>query len=208
VSLRHPTAEVDASATLEPDVRVWQHVQVREHASIGARTVLGMGCYIDSGVRIGADCKLQNYVCTYAGLTLEDGVFCGPCVVFTNDRVPRAINKDGSIKGPRDWTQTKTFVAYGASIGANATIVCGVRIGRFAMIGAGSVVTQDVPDHALVFGNPARVQGFVSAEGKRLQLLRLQTSQANSDALVAMICPETGEAFSIPIQDYRLLSRS
>jgi UDP-2-acetamido-3-amino-2,3-dideoxy-glucuronate N-acetyltransferase len=203
VSLLHPTAEVHASASLGAEVRIWQHVHVREQASVGARTVLGMGCYIDSGVHIGADCKLQNYVCTFAGLTLEDGVFCGPCVVFTNDRIPRALNKDGTLKGPGDWTQTETRVAYGASIGANATIVCGVRIGRFAMIGAGSVVTQDVPDHALVFGNPARVQGFVNAEGRRLQL---QSPEASSASMVAMICADTGERLSIPIQDYRLLS--
>ena len=164
----HPSAYIGASAQVGEGVSVWQNAQVRDGAVIGPRTIVGMGTYIDEGVVIGADCKFQNYVCTYRGLTLEDGVFCGPCVVFTNDMYPRAIAPDGGLKSVSDWTCTPTLVKYGAALGANCTIVCGVTIGRWAMVGAGSVVTRDVPDYALVVGNPARVIGYVNETGERM----------------------------------------
>jgi UDP-2-acetamido-3-amino-2,3-dideoxy-glucuronate N-acetyltransferase len=118
--------------------------------------------------RFGNNVKIQNGISVYHGVTLEDGVFCGPHCVFTNDRLPRAINPDGSPKAADDWVLSQTLVRSGASIGAHATIVCGVTIGRWAMVGAGAVVTRDVPDYGLVFGNPARLHGFVCPCGHKL----------------------------------------
>jgi UDP-2-acetamido-3-amino-2,3-dideoxy-glucuronate N-acetyltransferase len=195
-----PTAHVSDKAELGPDVRVWQHAQVREATKIGARTIVGMGTYIDVGVQVGADCKFQNYVCTYAGVTIEDGVFCGPCVVFTNDLNPRAINADGSIKKATDWVMTETRICYGASLGANCTIVCGTRVGKFALVAAGSVVSRDVPDYALVRGNPARVRGFVSAHGHRMDPVNEPKA---GDTRVSMKCRKTGDITEIPVADYQ-----
>ncbi|PJF20501.1 MAG: N-acetyltransferase, partial [Phototrophicales bacterium] len=109
-----------------------------------------------------------NYVSIYHGVTIEDGVFVGPHVVFTNDKFPRAINADGTLKRGDDWVVSQTLIGYGASIGANATVVCGITVGKWAMIGAGSVVTKDVPDYGLVVGNPARLIGYITPEGKRV----------------------------------------
>ena len=118
---------------------------------------------------MGDNVKVQNYVSIYHGVTIEDGVFCGPHCVFTNDKRPRAVNPDGSLKAADDWEVVETRVKRGASIGANAVIVCGVTVGEWAMVGAGSVVSRDVPDYGLVWGNPARLRGFVCACGHRLE---------------------------------------
>jgi acetyltransferase-like isoleucine patch superfamily enzyme len=141
---------------------------VREGVRIGRGCILSKGVYIDAGVVLGDNVKVQNYVSIYHGVTIEDGVFCGPHCVFTNDKQPRAVNPDGSLKAGDDWMLSETLVRTGASIGASAVIVCGVTIGAWAMVGAGSVVTRDVPDHGLVWGNPARLRGFVCACGQRL----------------------------------------
>ncbi len=164
----HPTADVSPQATIGPGTKIWQHAQVREGAIIGQNCIISKGVYIDSGVVIGNNVKIQNYVSVYHGVTLEDGVFCGPHCVFTNDKTPRAINADGSLKSGDDWIVTPTLVKTGTSIGANAVIVCGVIIGEWAMIGAGAVVTKDVPDYGLVLGNPARLHGFVCPCGNKL----------------------------------------
>jgi UDP-2-acetamido-3-amino-2,3-dideoxy-glucuronate N-acetyltransferase len=162
----HPTAHVDPSASIGEDAKIWNWVQVRERAKIGARCVLSKGVYVDFEVSIGDDCKIQNNVSLYHGVTLERGVFVGPHVCFTNDRYPRAINPDGTQKSAADWTVTPILVREGASIGANATILPGVTLGRFCTVGAGAVVTHDVPDHALVLGNPGRLAGSVCSCGK------------------------------------------
>jgi len=164
----HPTAQVDPRAKLCDGVKVWNWCQIREGAEIGENSILSKGVYIDSGVKIGRNVKIQNNVSVYHGVTIEDGVFVGPHACFTNDKRPRAINPDGSLKGGEDWNVSPTLLRYGCSIGANATITCGVTIGRFAMVGAGAVVTRDVPDHGLVIGCPARVVGRVCACGERL----------------------------------------
>jgi UDP-2-acetamido-3-amino-2,3-dideoxy-glucuronate N-acetyltransferase len=164
----HATADVSPQATIGAGTKIWNHCQVREEATIGQNCVLSKGVYIDQGVQIGNNVKIQNGISVYHGVTLEDGVFCGPHCVFTNDRLPRAINPDGSPKAADDWELSQTLVRSGASIGAHATIVCGVTIGRWAMVGAGAVVTRDVPDYGLVFGNPARLHGFVCPCGHKL----------------------------------------
>jgi len=166
----HPTAEVSPGAEIGEGTSIWHQVQVREGARIGRNCILSKGVYVDTGVTLGDNVKVQNYVSIYHGVTIEDGVFCGPHCVFTNDERPRAINPDGTLKAGDDWTLSETRVKKGASIGANAVIVCGVTVGAWAMIGAGSVVTRDVPDHGLVYGNPAQLHGFVCRCGGRLGL--------------------------------------
>lgn len=164
----HPTAEVSDAATIGEGARIWHQAQVRERAVIGAGSIIGKGVYVDSDVHIGLNCKVQNYSCVYHGTTLEDGVFVGPEVVFTNDRLPRAINPDGTLKSDSDWEVGETLVRYGAAIGSRVVVLPGITIGRWALVGAGSVVTRDVADHALVAGNPARQAGWVCRCANRL----------------------------------------
>lgn len=165
----HPTAEVSEQADIGAGTSIWHQAQVRGGARIGRNCILGKGAYVDAGVILGDNVKVQNYVSIYHGVTIEDGVFCGPHCVFTNDKRPRAINADGSLKAADDWEVAPTLVKRGAAIGANAVIVCGVTVGEWAMIGSGAVVTRDVPDYGLVWGNPARLHGFVCPCGQRLQ---------------------------------------
>ncbi len=163
----HPTAEVDAGVEIGAGTYVWHYCQIRRGARLGTDCRIGRGVFIDGEVVIGNSVKIQNFVSVYQGVTIEDGVFVGPQVTFTNDLSPRAVNPDMTLKAASDWVLTPTLVRAGASIGANSTIVCGTTIGRWALIGAGSVVTRDVEDHALVVGNPARPIGWVCASGNR-----------------------------------------
>lgn len=165
----HPTADVSPTAIIGQGTRVWHQAQVRERAQIGAHCIVGKGTYIDSGVVIGDNVKIQNGVNIYHGVTIEDGVFVGPRVCFTNDMFPRAITPEGELKTDSDWEVGSTLVKYGASVGAGAIILPGVVIGCFAMVGAGAVVTRDVPDYGLVLGNPARLVGFVCRCGRRMR---------------------------------------
>jgi len=157
----HPTAVVEDGAEIGEGTRIWHFVHVRSGAKIGKNCNIGKDCYIDVGAVIGNNVKIQNGVSIYRGVILEDDVFVGPYAVFTNDLYPRSFVKD--------WELVRTIVKKGASIGANATIVCGVTIGEYAMVGAGSVVTKDVPPHGLVYGNPARLRGFVCFCGRPLR---------------------------------------
>jgi acetyltransferase-like isoleucine patch superfamily enzyme len=157
----HPSAEVSQEARIGEGTSIWHQAQVREKAVIGEGCNIGKGVYIDTGVKVGNKCKIQNYVSVYHGVVIEDDVFIGPSATFTNDMYPRAFLWGGDRLG-------KTLVKKGASIGANSTIVCGVTIGEYAMVGAGAVVTKDVPDHALVYGNPAIFMGYVCECGHKV----------------------------------------
>jgi UDP-2-acetamido-3-amino-2,3-dideoxy-glucuronate N-acetyltransferase len=149
----HPTAIVEDGAQIGAGTRVWHHVHVRRGAVVGESCVLGKNVFVDEGVSVGDRVKIQNNVSVYHGVTLHDDVFVGPSAVFTNDLLPRAHSQE--------WTVTPTLVRQGASVGANATIVCGVELGEACMVGAGAVVTRSVRAHQLVVGNPARHLGWV-----------------------------------------------
>ncbi len=165
----HPSADVADTAAIGSGTSIWHGAQVREGARIGSDCVIGKNVYIDAGVVIGDRVKIQNNVSAYAGVTVEDGVFIGPHVCFTNDKVPRAVNPDGSLKTDADWEVSPTLVRFGAALGANSTILPGVSIGRWAMVGSGSVVTHDVADYELVVGNPARRIGSACPCGEPLR---------------------------------------
>jgi UDP-2-acetamido-3-amino-2,3-dideoxy-glucuronate N-acetyltransferase len=170
----HPTAIVDDDVEIGEGTKIWHFAHILGGSRIGARCVIGQNVMIGPSAFVGTNCKIQNNVSIYEGVTLEDDVFCGPSMVFTNVLLPRAHISRKSEFLP-------TLVRRGASIGANATIICGHKIGRYAMIGAGAVVTREVPDHALMVGNPARRIGWVSRSGERL----------GQD----LLCPRTGERY-------------
>ena len=173
---RHETAIVDPGALIGQGTKIWHFAHVLSGSRIGANCNLGQNVMVGPNVRIGDGCKIQNNVAVYEGVTLEDDVFCGPSMVFTNVLLPRAHVSRRSEFLP-------TLVRRGASIGANATIVCGHTIGAYAMIGAGAIVTRDVPDFALMIGAPARRIGWVSRSGDRLK--------------ADLVCPRTGERYRL-----------
>lgn len=159
----HASAYVDDGAVVGRGTKIWHFCHVLPGAVIGERCNIGQNCVIMPGTRLGNNVKLQNNVSVYEGVELEDDVFCGPSMVFTNVSTPRShVNRRGEYE--------RTLVKQGASIGANATVVCGATLGRFCFVGAGAVVTRDVKDHALVVGNPARQIGWMCACGERLTL--------------------------------------
>jgi acetyltransferase-like isoleucine patch superfamily enzyme len=179
------TAQVAESARLGEGTTVWELAQIREDATIGEGCVIGRGAYVGTGVRIGDRCKLQNYALVYEPATLGEGVFIGPAAVLTNDQHPRAISPDGVLKAADDWQAVGVEIGDGASIGARAVCVAPLRVGAWALVAAGAVVTRDVPAHALVAGVPARRIGWVGRAGVRLS--------EGTDG--AWTCPETGEVY-------------
>jgi UDP-2-acetamido-3-amino-2,3-dideoxy-glucuronate N-acetyltransferase len=172
----HSSAVIDADVEIGEGTKIWHFTHVLSGSRIGANCVLGQNVMIGPNVSIGSGCKIQNNVSLFEGITLEDDVFCGPSMVFTNVLLPRAHVS-------RRHEFLPTIVRRGASIGANATIVCGHVIGAYAMVGAGAVVTREVPAHALVAGNPARRLGWVSRSGERL----------GPD----LVCPRTAEHYRL-----------
>ena len=178
----HPSAIVDAGARIGAGTRVWHFAHVCAGARIGVRCSLGQGVFVANDVTIGDNVKVQNHVSVYDAVTLEDDVFCGPSMVFTNVHNPRSAV-------PRKHEYRRTRVRQGATLGANCTIVCGVTIGRHAFVGAGAVVSRDVPDFALVVGVPARRIGWMSRHGERLDLPASGQAEA--------MCPATGERYRL-----------
>ncbi len=178
----HESAIVDDGATIGNETKVWHWVHICSGARIGERCTLGQNVYIGNRVIIGNDVKIQNNVSVYDNVTLEDGVFCGPSMVFTNVYNPRSLvsRKDEYMD---------TLVKKGATIGANCTIVCGVTIGEFAFIGAGTVVKKNVPDFALIVGNPGRQIGWMSRYGEKLALPLFGEGEIR--------CPHTGEIYRL-----------
>ena len=164
----HPSADIEADVTVGPDTAIWHRAQVRGGARIGAECVIGRDVFIDEGVEIGDKVKIQNAALLYHGVTVEDGVFIGPGAILTNDRYPRAITTTGDLARASDWTVSPVILRRGSSIGAGAVVVAGTDVGAFATVGAGAVVTRDVPSHALVVGSPARRIGWMCACGVRL----------------------------------------
>lgn len=158
---KHPTALVGPKASVGKKTRVWAFANIQDGAVVGSFCNVTDHCFIEKGVKIGDHVTIKNGVSLFEGVTLEDDVFCGTNVVFVNDRRPRSHRKDA-------WTLEKTLVKKGATIGSNATLLCGLTVGTYALIGAGSVVTRDVPAHAIVVGNPAKVIGFACACGRKL----------------------------------------
>lgn len=165
----HPSADVDEDVSIGEGSSIWHLAQVRSGAKLGQNVVVGRGAYIGPDVPVGNNCKIQNYALVYEPAVLEDGVFIGPAVVLTNDTFPRAINPDLTQKSGSDWDPVGVTLKQGASVGARATCVAPVTIGRWATVAAGAVVTRDVPDFALVAGVPAKRIGWVGRSGKPLQ---------------------------------------
>lgn len=184
----HPSAVIDDGAVLGPDVKIWHFCHVMAGARLGAGTQLGQGCFVGRDVRIGERVRVQNHVSIFEGVELEDEVFVGPHATFTNVNAPRAhVSKRAEFE--------RTLVRRGATLGAHATVLPGIELGEHAFVGAGAVVTHDVPAHALVVGVPARVVGYVSRHGERL------TFQGNTAT-----CPATGERYELTPGGVRISS--
>lgn len=180
------SADVAESAQIGDGSSIWHLAQVREDAVLGENCIVGRGAYVGTGVRMGDNCKLQNYALVYEPASLEDGVFVGPAVVFTNDHFPRSIAPDGTLKRGDDWEAVGVTCLTGASIGARSVCVAPVTIGRWSLVAAGSVVTKDVPDFALVAGVPAKRIGWVGRAGVPLT----KTGDGT------WTCPQTGEMYA------------
>lgn len=167
-SFIHDSATVEANVNIGSDTKVWHQAQIRTRATLGDRCIIGKGVFIDFDVKIGDDCKLQNYSCVYHGVSLGRGVFVGPHVVFTNDMRPRSTDPEFGLLGDGDWEVGETHVDDGAAVGANSTILPNVRIGKWAMVGAGSVVADNVQPYSLVVGSPARHRAWLCRCGKKV----------------------------------------
>lgn len=183
----HPTADVSKSAKIGSGTKIWHQCQVRENAKIGSNCILAKNVYIDHDVKIGDNAKIQNNCSVYFDAEIGDGVFIGPHACLTNDESPRAVTPDGKLKSQHDWKASKTIIRKGASIGAGSVLLPGIAIGQFAMIGAGSVVTKNVQDYALVYGNPAEMKGYVCKCGAKI------TKTEEIKNILVLHCPVCNE---------------
>jgi acetyltransferase-like isoleucine patch superfamily enzyme len=202
----HPTADVSPESRVSEGTVILHEAQVREGAQIGRQFVIGKGVDIDSGVCIGDRIKIQSNVSVFHGVTIENGVLMGPDACFTNDKHPCAVKLDGSAKDVGDWFLGETLIRESAALGANSMPVCGIVVGRWVMVGAGSVLKSNVPDHGLVWGNPTRLHGFVCPCGERLQEpkdLRCESIEA-----LLMKCKECGLETRIALKDYSRIGRA
>lgn len=202
----HESAHVSSEARIGEGTKIWHNAQIREKAEIGTNCIISKNVYIDHHVKIGNNVKIQNNCSIYFETILEDGVFIAPHVIFTNDDVPRAINPDGSLKTggseAKDWKLGRILVKEGASIGTNSTLLTDITIGKWALVGAGSVVTKSVPDHGLVMGVPAKLHGFVCKCG-----FKLVSDNLNGD-VIKMTCTKCKATINIPKKDYNLLEKT
>ena len=190
-----PSADVSEQAVIGEGSSIWHLAQVREHAVLGAGCIVGRGAYIGEGARLGDNCKVQNYALVYEPARLGDGVFIGPAVVLTNDRFPRAVNPDGTLKSASDWEAVGVTIGTGAAIGARAVCVAPVRIGAWASVGAGAVVTRDVAPYALVVGVPARRVGWVGESGVPLVPTDHSPVPGNEAVARTWVCPASGRRY-------------
>ncbi|MGA3030907.1 MAG: acyltransferase [Candidatus Limnocylindrales bacterium] len=208
-----PTARVHASAELEADVSigpktsVWNRAVLRSGASLGAECIVGRDAFIDEGVQLGDRVKVQNGALIYHGVTVGNGVFIGPGAILTNDRYPRAVTATGELARGDDWVVSPIELRDGCSIGAGAVVVAGTTVGRFATVGAGAIVTRDVPDYALVAGNPARRLGWVCACGSRLVGPDGAYAAPNPSPNAPLACPRCGRAFVFTTESGSLAER-
>ena len=163
----HPKSDVHESVVFGSNFSIWEYSKVRESCLIGDDVIIGQSAYIGPSVVIGSNVKIQNNAQIYEPAQIGNGVFIGPGVILTNDKNPRAVNPDFSLKISSDWLPVGVVVHDGASLGAGAVLVAPVVIGKWAMVGAGAVVTKDVPENSVVVGNPARIVGYVDPEGNR-----------------------------------------
>ena len=198
----HPTADIESDVAVGAGTSVWHRAQIRAGARIGRDGVIGRDVFIDVGVTLGDRVKVQNGALIYHGVTVGDGVFIGPGAILTNDRRPRAVNATGELASRDEWQVSPIRVDAGASIGAGAIVVAGCDIGTFAMVGAGAVVTHDVPPHALVAGNPARTLGWVCVCGERLSDATGQSATGATNAPARDLeCPACGRRFGSTTDD-------
>jgi acetyltransferase-like isoleucine patch superfamily enzyme len=183
--------QIHSSVVIARGTKIWENSKIRENSVIGSNCNLGRNVYVGPGVRIGDQVKIQNNALIYEPAVIEDSVFIGPGVIFTNDLYPRSVNEDGSTKNESDWIKQAVLVRLGASIGAGAICVAPVKIGQWSMIAAGSVVVNDVPNFALVAGIPAKQIGWVGKSGERL---------IKEDEEI-YICPKTGTKYKLENSD-------
>ncbi len=188
----HPTATVEKGSSIGKGSKIWHYAHVREGAVLGSNCNVGHCAFVDTGVRVGDNVKIGNKVSIFRGVTIDSDAFIGPHVAFTNDKRPRSLG---------EWEITETSVKRGASIGTNSTILCGVTLGEDCMVGAGSVVTRDVPAHGLVYGNPARLRGFIcDCKGDAVR-------KCEKGGVVTLRCSKCGKEFSSLKGSYKLLER-
>jgi acetyltransferase-like isoleucine patch superfamily enzyme len=192
----HASAELEADVTIGPRTSVWNRAVLRTGASLGADCIVGRDAFIDAGVRLGDRVKVQNGALIYHGVTVGNGVFVGPGAILTNDRYPRAVTATGELARGNDWTVSPIELCDGCSIGAGAVVVAGVTVGRFATVGAGAIVTRNVPDYALVAGNPARRLGWVCACGSRLSGSTGADAAPNPSPDAPIACKRCGRVFA------------